>query len=71
MFIQLGYCIIHQLLGFDNIFSLKIIIISFSPRETKFSLKFGKKASFYQFVNLGKELEFTTSEKVNNALINF
>lgn len=43
MFIELGYCIIHQLLGFDNIFSLKIIIISFSPRDTKFSLKNGKK----------------------------
>lgn len=43
MFIELGYCIIHQLLGFDNTFSLKIIIISFSPRDTKFSLKNGKK----------------------------
>ena len=70
MFIELGYCIIHQLLGFDNIFSLKIIIISFSPRDTKFSLKNGKKNSFYRFVNSGKELEFTTPEKVNNAFFN-
>lgn len=29
-----------------------------------------KKPSFYIFVNLGKELEFTTPEKVNNAFFN-